>query len=46
MQAKIKQLADYRGIVSDAIIDEIGVKARELKGATVVHVNATNFVAV
>ena len=43
MQAKIKQLADYRGIVSDAVIDEIGVKARELKGATVVHVNATNF---
>ncbi|MCH8838930.1 MAG: glycosyltransferase [Candidatus Marinimicrobia bacterium] len=39
----MKQLADYRGIVSDAIIDEIGVKARELKGATVVHVNATNF---
>lgn len=43
MQAKIKQLADYRGIVSDAVIDEIGVKARDLKGATVVHVNATNF---
>ncbi len=43
MQEKIKQLADYRGIVSAAVLEEIRVKARDLKDATVVHVNATNF---
>ncbi len=43
MKEKIKQLADYRGIASDAVLDEIGVQARDLKDATVVHVNATSF---
>ncbi len=43
MKEKIKQLADYREIVSEAVLDEIGLKARDLKDATVVHVSATSF---
>lgn len=38
-----KRIADYRGIASDKVLDEIDVKARQLASASVVHVNATNF---
>ncbi len=38
-----KQLADYRGIVTDECLDSIRSRAAELRGATVVHVNATSF---
>ncbi len=43
MEKKTKRLADYREIVSETVLDEIRAKARDLKDATVVHVNATSF---
>jgi trehalose synthase len=43
MQNALKRIEDYRGIVDDSVIDEIAVKAKALKGASVVHVNATNY---
>ncbi len=38
-----KRLEDYRGIVDDALLDEIRRLAEELQGARVVHINATAF---
>jgi trehalose synthase len=38
-----KSLESYRAIVGDGLIDEILELAAELKGARVVHVNATGF---
>ncbi len=38
-----KRLQDYRGIVDDALLDEIDELARRLRGARVVHINATAF---
>jgi len=43
MTKALKQIEDYRGIVNDAVIDEITTKAAELRGSSVVHVNATNY---
>jgi trehalose synthase len=39
----IKTVSDYRGVVSDGQLDQILEKSKELKGATVAHVNATNY---
>lgn len=39
----IKQISDYKGIVKDTLLDEITKKAQDLQGASVVHVNATNY---
>ena len=39
----LKQIEDYRGIVSDSMLEEIQAKAAELRGSSVVHVNATNY---
>jgi len=39
----LKQIDDYRGIVSDSVIEEITTKAAELRGSSVVHVNATSY---
>jgi trehalose synthase len=38
---KLKQLADYQGVVPEGVLDEIYEKAGLLKGASMVHVNAT-----
>ena len=38
-----KRLDDYRPIVGDAVIDEIRELARPLRGARVLHVNATAY---
>ena len=38
----MKHLDDYRGIVSDSILEEIREKGQVLSDATFVHVNATN----
>jgi trehalose synthase len=43
VQLGTKSLEDYRPIVSDEVIEEIRTLAESLKGATVVHVNATAF---
>lgn len=43
MQAKHKQLADYKDVVGQDVLEEIRAKARPLENATVVHVNATSF---
>jgi trehalose synthase len=40
---KEKNLEDYRPIVGDEVMDEIQRLARGLKGARVVHINATAF---
>lgn len=40
---KFKQLSDYEGIASEQVLNEIRQRADQLKGAEVVHVNATNF---
>jgi trehalose synthase len=39
----IRQLSEYRGVVSDGQLDQIEEKAKQLQGATVAHVNATNY---
>ncbi|MFQ5922501.1 MAG: glycosyltransferase [Anaerolineales bacterium] len=39
---QLKQLADYSGVVADAVLDEIYEKAAELGDARMVHVNATS----
>jgi trehalose synthase len=39
---QLKQLADYSGVVSDAVLDEIYAKAAKLGNARMVHVNATS----
>jgi len=39
----MKQLADYRLIVGEEVIAEIRALAEPLRGARVVHVNATAF---
>ena len=36
-------LEAYRSIVGDEVIEEIHTQAKSLKGATIVHVNATAF---
>ncbi|MGD8730842.1 MAG: hypothetical protein PVH92_03095, partial [Anaerolineales bacterium] len=38
-----KRVEDYRGIASDDVLEEIYTRAGDLNGATVVHVNATNY---
>ena len=38
-----KRLAEYQGIVPDALLEEIETLARGLRGARVVHINATAF---
>jgi trehalose synthase len=43
MTQAFKQIEDYRGVVPDAVIDEIKTKAGELRGSSVVHVNATSY---
>jgi trehalose synthase len=43
MKNALKQVEDYRGIVSDGVIEEITAKATELRGSRVAHVNATNY---
>ena len=43
VEAQLKSLESYRVIVGDPLIDEILGLAAELKGARVVHVNATGF---
>lgn len=43
VRRNIKQLSDYRGVVSDGQLDQIEQKAKELQGASVAHVNATNY---
>jgi trehalose synthase len=43
VETEQKQLADYRPIVGDKVIAEIEELAASLKGARVVHVNATAF---
>lgn len=43
MANRLKQIEDYRGVVSDSMLDEIQTKAAELRGSSVVHVNATNY---
>ena len=39
--ANLKQLADYRRLAPDGVVDEIFAKAAELGDARMVHVNAT-----
>ncbi len=39
----LKKIEDYRGVVQDSVIDEITTKASDLRGASVVHVNATSY---
>jgi trehalose synthase len=43
MKNALKRVDDYRGIVNDSVIEEIKTRAAELRGASVVHVNATNY---
>jgi trehalose synthase len=43
MKNALKRVDDYRGIVDDSVIEEIMTRAAELRGASVVHVNATNY---
>jgi trehalose synthase len=43
VEVQRKSLESYRGMVGDALIDEALEVAAELKGARVVHVNATGF---
>jgi len=43
IELESKQLSDYRPVVGDEAIDEIQELARPLKGARVVHINATAF---
>jgi trehalose synthase len=43
MKNALKRVDDYRGIVDDSVIEEINTRAAELRGASVVHVNATNY---
>jgi trehalose synthase len=38
-----RALADYRGIVTDTVIEEITQLAEWVEGARVLHINATNF---
>lgn len=38
-----RTLEAYRGIAPDAILDELVARARDLKGARVVHINATPY---
>jgi trehalose synthase len=39
----LRRLADYRGVITDEQLEQIRSKASGLKGATVAHVNATNY---
>jgi trehalose synthase len=43
VEVKTMSLEDYRPIVGDEVIDEIWAQAESLKGATIVHINATGF---
>ena len=43
MTHALKKIEDYRGVVQDSVIDEITTKASDLRGASVVHVNATSY---
>jgi len=43
VELRQKQLVDYRPIVGDAVLAEIEELAASLKGAWIVHVNATPF---
>ncbi len=43
MTRVLKKIEDYRGVVQDSVIDEITTKASDLRGASVVHVNATSY---
>lgn len=43
VRSRIKRLADYRSVVDDGVLDEIHETAASLKGATVAHINATNY---
>ena len=36
-----RALRDYRGVAPDAILDEVVAQAEQLRGARVLHVNAT-----
>jgi trehalose synthase len=39
----IKRIEDYRGIASEEVLQDIHDRSKDLKGSTVVHVNATNY---
>ncbi len=43
MTHALKKIEDYREVVQDSVIDEITTKATDLRGASVVHVNATSY---
>jgi trehalose synthase len=43
MNLSLRRVDDFRGVVSDAVLAELRAAAEPLLGATVVHVNATNF---
>ncbi len=43
MTHALKKIEDYREVVQDSVIDEITTKASDLRGASVVHVNATSY---
>lgn len=38
-----RSLAAYRGVAPDAILDELGRCARDLRGARILHINATPY---
>lgn len=41
--SKLKQLSDYQGVAPEGAVDLIRDKAAQLRGASMVHVNATSF---
>ena len=38
-----RSLEDYRGVADDAMLDELRARAESLRGARVLHVNATSY---
>jgi len=43
MNLPLRQVDDFRGVVSDSALEELRSAASALQGASVVHVNATNY---
>ncbi|MEA1977729.1 MAG: glycosyltransferase [Chloroflexota bacterium] len=43
MKRRFMHFEDYRGIADEAVLKEIQEKAKEIRGVTVAHVNATNY---
>lgn len=40
---RAKRISDYQGVARAGVLEEIETKARQLTGASIVHINATNY---